>query len=179
MKYTSDSAPITPSQARHQVVQTATQRASQVKDTVSQEAGRAIDNVKSAAKEQLDRQRLELSDSLGSVSDALRNTSRRMNDSTLAPQMTRVADAVSSARDFLEQHKVEDVGVALRRLSLRSPVVFYSGLFAVGFLAGRFLTSTDQLVVNEPVLEIDLLQAPPHVEQQTPVAEVVNYRGPY
>lgn len=179
MKYTSDTASITPSQARQQVVQTAAQRASQVKETVTQEAGRAIDNVKSAAKEQLDRQRVELSDSLGSVSDALRNTSRRMNDSTLAPQMTRVADAVSTARDFLEQHQVDDVGVALRRLSLRSPVVFYSGLFAVGFLAGRFLTSTDQVTLDEPELEIDLLQAPPHIEQQTPVAEVVNYRGPY
>ena len=176
MKYAHDPTPLTSPRA---ATQDTTARALQVKETVSHETSRALGNIKSAAREQLERQRLELSSSLGSVSEALLKTSRRMNGSSLSPQLRRAADAMSSARSFLEHHQVDDVGVALRRLSLRNPVVFYSSLFAVGFVAGRFLTSTEQSSLEEPELEIDLLQVPPHVERQTPKEEVVTYRGPY
>lgn len=170
---------MTSSQARQEVLHTATTRAREVKETVSQEAGRAVENIKAAAKDQLERQRMELADSLSSVKKALRNTSTRMGDSNITSGVERVADAVESAQRFLDSHQIDDVGVALRRLSMQSPLVFYSGLFALGFAAGRFLTSTEHYSLDEPELEIDLLNAPPRLEQQTPLAKAVPYNGSY
>lgn len=164
--------------ARQEVLRTASLRASEVKQTVSQEAGRALDNIKTATREQLERQRMELADSLSSVKKALRDTSTRMDNAALAPGIERVADAVESAQRFLDSHEVDDVGIALRRLSTRSPIMFYSGLFALGFAAGRFLTSTEHDTLDGPELEIDLLQATPYGEQ--PFLETaVPYHGPY
>lgn len=166
------------SPTRQEILRGASRRAREVKETVSHEAGRALENIKVATKDQLERQRMELADSLNSVKKALRNTSSRMGNPTLTPGVERVADAVESAQRFLDSHEVDDVGVALRRLSMREPVVFYGGLFALGFVAGRFLTSTEPYSLDQPELEIDLLKAPPHVEQ-TSLETAVPYHGPY
>ena len=109
---------ISPSPARQEVITAATARARQVKETVSAETGRAVENIKTAAREQLEKQRQELSHSLRSVQKALRNNSGKMEQSSLSPGVERLADEVGSAQQFLENHRVDDVGVALRRLSL-------------------------------------------------------------
>lgn len=170
---------ISPSPARQEVITAATARARQVKETVSAETGRAVENIKTAAREQLEKQRQELSQSLLSVQKALRNSSGKMEQSSLSPGVERLADAVGSAQQFLENHRVDDVGVALRRLSLKSPAVFYTGLFALGFVAGRFVTSTEKHETFEPEIEIDLLNAPPSAERPNPVGKAVEYHGSY
>lgn len=170
---------ISTSLAQREIIPAATARARQVKETVSAETGRAVENIKTAAREQLEIQRQELSDSLGSVQKALRNTSGKMGQSHASPGVERLADAVGSAQRFLETHQIDDVGVALRRLSLKSPAIFYTGLFALGFVGGRFLTSTQQMDSYEPEIEVDLLNAPPSVQQTSPTEKAVKYHGSY
>lgn len=163
-----------------EVVQTARDSAIQVKTIVTEEATRAVDSIKTAAIEQAERQKSELAESLRSVDEALRKTSGQMENSSLAPQVERVADALNTASKFIEEHKIEDLGVALRRLSLQNPVVFYSGLFALGFAAGRFLSSTENRPIAPDELEIDLLDAAPvAVEYQPEPVQVVSHHGPY
>lgn len=171
--------------ATKEVLQAARDQAVQVKDTMAVEATRALDSVKSAAFEQAERQKSELASSLKSVDEALRRTTSEMDNPTLAPQMERVADAVSTASHFIEEHSIEELGPALRRLSLQSPVIFYSGLFALGFVAGRFLSSTENRPVELPDYDINLLDEdlsepqPASLEQQNLNPPMVSHYGSY
>jgi hypothetical protein len=167
-----------------EVAAVARQSAAQVKDVVAEEAARAMDSIKSAASEQMRRGKMELTSSLRSVDIALRRTSQEMADSPLAPQMERAADAVASACDFVESHGIEDLGLAARQLSLHHPVLFYSGIFALGFAAGRFLSSTQSRPLELPEHDINLLEEelePSLVEpaQQSLTSPTVSYHGPY
>lgn len=157
-----------------EVLQTAKEGAVQVKDTVAQEASRAVDSIKTAAKEQVERGKTELADSLKSVDQALRRTSSEMDNPTLAPQMERMADAVATAHQFIEEHRIEDLGKAVRRISLQHPVLFYSGIFALGFAAGRFFSSSQMRMPDTAdygMLENDPISMP----AATPTPEVSHY----
>jgi hypothetical protein len=167
--------------AKQQVIQTAKERAQHVKTTVTEETTRAVENIKSAAMETVERQKSELAESLRSVDQALRKTTAGMENSALAPQVEKVADAISQAHQFIEHHGIEDLGVALRRLSLQHPAVFYSGLFAIGFAAGRFLSASEQHAMSQPELDTNLLDATPDVDvdNQPEPSQVVSHHGPY
>lgn len=147
---------------KQEVVETASEQMMHVKATVAEQAGKALTGVKFAAHTQLDRQKKEITKSLRSVDRALRKSTENMSNPTLAPQMVRVADALSQAGDFLDRHEVEDLATSARQLSLRQPALFYSGVFALGLVAGRFLSSTQHRnEQNEVELEMNLLNAPP------------------
>ncbi len=175
--------------ATKEVLQAAREQAVQVKDTMAIEATRALDSVKSAAFEQVEIQKADLAHSLRSVNEALLRTTQEMDNPTLAPQMERVADAVASAGKFIENHSIEEVGPALRRLSLQSPVLFYSGIFALGFAAGRFFSSTEHRPIEEPDVELpdydinlldeDLTPQSASLEQQTLTPPMVSHHGSY
>jgi hypothetical protein len=159
--------------ATDDVVQTARDRGQHVKETVTQEASRAVDSIKTAALEQADRQKNEIAGSLKSVDEALRQTSSEMDNPALAPKVEMVADAISQVHQFIEEHDVEDLGTAVRQLSLRHPVLFYSGVFAIGFVAGRFLSSTESR--DEP----DMLSNSLASHNQALSRPTVAYNGPY
>lgn len=161
--------------ATREVIQTAKESAVHVKGTVAEEASRAMDSIKTAAAESVERGKNELAGSLKSVDEALRKTSSEMQNSTLAPQVEKVADAVAQAQQFIEQHSIEDLGVAVRRLSLQHPVVFYAGIFAVGFAAGRFLSSTESRLAQP---EINLQNEGLYDQQPMP-NRMVSHHGSY
>lgn len=164
-----------------EVLLTARERATQVKETVAEEASRAVESIKLAASEQVEKGKAELAESLKSVDQALRRTSSQMEDPRLAPRMEKVADAVSHATQFIETHGIEDLGVAVRRLSLQHPVMFYSGVFALGFAAGRFLSSTENrpLELEAPDYDINLLEEDLDPSNQTLPQPQVSYHGSY
>lgn len=162
-----------------EVLLTARERATQVKETVAEEASRAVESIKLAASEQMSRGKNELAESLKSVDEALRRTSSEMEDSPLAPQMEKVADAVAHAHQFIETHGIEDLGVALRRLSLQHPVMFYSGIFAIGFAAGRFLSATESRPLETPEYDINLLEENIDPDNQTLTQPLVSHHGSY
>jgi len=170
-----------PPSATQEVIETAKERAQQVKATVTEEAGRAVESIKTAAIEQAERGKSELAESLKSVDEALRKTSSGMENATLAPQVERMADVISQAQQFVETHRIEDLGTAVRRLSLQHPAVFYAGIFALGFVAGRFLSSTENRTLEQQELEINLLDAAPRVdvEYQPEPQQVVSHHGSY
>lgn len=166
--------------ATQEVIATARDSAQQVKALVSEEASRAADTIRTVALEQMDRQKGELAGSLRSVEQALRKTSEELENPILAPRVEQAADALHSAHQFLEHHGVEDVGVAVRRISLQHPVIFYTGIFALGFAAGRFLTASAQQAL-EPVPEVNLLDEDLHLDplDQQPMPQVVSHHGSY
>jgi hypothetical protein len=164
------------SSATREVIQTAKERAVHVKGTVAEEANRAMDSIKSAAAESVERGKHELAGSLKSVDEALRKTSSEMQNSALAPQVERVADALAQAHQFIEQHSIEDLGAAVRRLSLQYPVVFYAGIFAAGFAAGRFLSSTENRSFDQA--EINLHDEDISDNQPMP-GQMVSHHGSY
>lgn len=165
--------------ATQEVATVAKESAVQVKEVVAVEAGRAVDSIKSAASEQMERGKMELASSLKSVDEALRRTSNEMADSPLAPQMERAADAVATAAEFIETHGLEDLGVAVRQLSLQHPVIFYSGIFALGFAAGRFLSSTQTRALEQPELEISFLEEDLDTTNQPLPSPMVSHYGSY
>ena len=162
-----------------EVLLTARERATQVKETVTEEASRAVESIKLAASEQVEKGKSELAESLKSVDKALRRTSSEMQDPRLAPQMEKVADAVAQATQFIETHGIEDLGVAVRRLSLQHPVMFYSGIFALGFAAGRFLSSTENRPLDVPDYDINLLDEDLGPNNQTLPQPLVSHHGSY
>lgn len=174
MKYVSDTQT---NQTSGEVLQTAREGAAHVKDAVAEEASRTIDSIKAAAKDQVKRGKSELTDSLKSVDKALRRTSSEMENPTLAPQVERIADAVTTAHQFIEEHQVEDLGKAVRRLSLQHPVLFYSGIFALGFAAGRFFSSSQNRLLEPSELDVNLLDE----DLAAPVTSrpMVNPHGPH
>lgn len=175
--------------ATKEVLQTARDQAVQVKDTMSTEATRALDSVKSAALKQAETQKADLAQTLKSVNKAIRRTTSEMENPALAPQMERVADAVASAGKFIESHSIEEVGPALRRLSLQSPTLFYAGIFALGFAAGRFFSSTEHRPIEEADLDLpdydinlldeDLAPQTASFEQQNLNEQMVSHHGSY
>lgn len=165
--------------APREVLLAARERATQVKETVTEEASRAVESIKLAASEQMAKGKSELAESLKSVDEALRRTSSEMEDSPLAPQVEKVADAVAHAHQFIETHGMEDIGVAVRRLSLLHPVIFYSSIFALGFAAGRFLSSTETRAPELPDYDINLLDEDLDANNQTLSQPLVSHHGPY
>ncbi len=161
--------------ARQKVADTASDQMMHVKATVAEQAGKALTGVKFAAQTQLERQKKEITKSLRSVDRALRQSTQNMSNPTLAPHMERIADALSQAGNFLDRHHVEDIASSARQLSLRQPALFYTGVFAIGLAAGRFLSATEHRVETpqEVSLGTNVTPTPP---APTPIPLTHNIR---
>jgi hypothetical protein len=104
-----------------------------------------IDKVKQGATAQLSTQKDRATEGIGSVVDAVRQSTRHLRDN----QHDTIAEYVDQAAGHLErwsnQLKEKNVGEILQeaqQLARRRPAVFIGAAFAVGLLGARFLKSS-------------------------------------
>jgi len=104
-----------------------------------------IDKVKQGATAQLSTQKDRATEGIGSVVDAVRQSTRHLRDN----QHETIAEYVDQAAGHLErwsnQLKEKNVGEILQeaqQLARRRPAVFIGTAFAVGLLGARFLKSS-------------------------------------
>jgi hypothetical protein len=103
------------------------------------------DKVRARAAAQLNTQKNRATDGIGSVAQAVRDTTQHLRES----QHETVAQYVEQAADRLERFstslKNKDVGELVedaQRLARRQPALFVGGAFALGLVGARFFKSS-------------------------------------
>ncbi len=132
-----DKAQETASQAGKKVAETASVAKEQAKRTVAQVGEQAKQNVGSRMG--------EVAEELGTVADAVRQTSEELSaqdQAGIARYGTRIADQIESVSSYLNERGVEDVLTDVEDLARRQPALFLGGALMLGILVGRFLRSS-------------------------------------
>lgn len=113
--------------------------------TASNQGGGLADKVRERAKEQLSSQKDRATDGLGSVVQAVRQSSRQLRDE----QHDQIASYVEQAADQMERFsqalRNKDVGELVedaQRLARRQPALFVGSAFALGLVGARFFKSS-------------------------------------
>jgi hypothetical protein len=114
----------------------------QAKETVSQAASQAGDKVASRLNGQKDR----AAEGLGSVADALRQTSDQLRgqDQTLPVHqyISSAADQVERFSGYLRSTNTREMVQRLEQFAREQPAVFLGSAFMLGLLGARFLKSS-------------------------------------
>lgn len=104
-----------------------------------------VGKVKEQAAAQLSSQKERATDSLGSVAQAVRQTTQHLRDNqheTVARYAEQTAEQIER---FSQRLKDKDIGELLndaQRLARRQPALFIGGAFALGLIGARFLKSS-------------------------------------
>ncbi len=136
---TMDKAQEAADQAGKKVAETASAAKEQAKRTVSQ--------VGEQAKTTVDSRMSEVAQELGSVADAVRQTSQELGDDDqmgIARYGNRIADQIEQVSTYLSDRGVEEVLTDVQSLARRQPALFLGGAFTLGLLVGRFMRSSSQ-----------------------------------
>jgi len=114
-------------------------------ETNSTITGGIVGRVREQATAQLSSQKDKATDGLGSVAQAVRETTKHLRDNqhdTVARYAEQTADRLER---FSQRLKDKDVGELLndaQQLARRQPALFIGGAFALGLLGARFLKSS-------------------------------------
>jgi hypothetical protein len=119
----------------------------QVKSTAADAYGTAT----SKATEKLEEQKSSFSSSLTSVAENIRKIGRNLGEegpesgltSSAATYTDTAADKIEQAARYFERHDVEAIYHDVEDLARQNPAIFIGGAFALGFLAARFLKSSN------------------------------------
>jgi len=114
-------------------------------DGAKQIAGDAVAQVRESAQAQVSGGKDRLADGLGNVANAIRDTGDRLREGDqtgLTQYVTRAADGVEAASDYLKENSLGDVLGDLGSFARREPAMFLGGAFVLGLLGGRFLKSS-------------------------------------
>ena len=114
-------------------------------DATSTNTSGIVGKVKEQATAQLSTQKNRATDGLGSVAQAVRQTTQHLRDNqndTVARYAEQAADQIER---FSERLRNKDVGELMndaQQLARRQPALFVGGAFAIGLLGARFLKSS-------------------------------------
>ena len=114
-------------------------------ETNSSNTSGIVGKVKEQATAQLSSQKDRATDGLGSVAQAVRQTTQHLRDNqndTVARYAEQAADQIER---FSERLRNKDVGELMndaQQLARRQPALFVGGAFAIGLLSARFLKSS-------------------------------------
>lgn len=114
-------------------------------ETNSSNTSGIVGKVKEQATAQLSSQKDRATDGLGSVAQAVRQTTQHLRENqndTVARYAEQAADQIER---FSERLRNKDVGELLndaQQLARRQPALFVGGAFAIGLLGARFLKSS-------------------------------------
>ena len=114
-------------------------------ETNSSNTSGLVGKVKEQATAQLSSQKDRATDGLGSVAQAVRQTTQHLRDNqndTVARYAEQAADQIER---FSERLRNKDVGELMndaQQLARRQPALFVGGAFAIGLLGARFLKSS-------------------------------------
>jgi len=115
--------------------------------TTDQQSNRhgIIDQVRERAAAQLSSQKDRATDSLGSVAQAVRQTTGQLRTDkhdTIAGYIDQAADQIDRWSQRLREKDVNDIMRDVQQLARRQPAVFIGSAFALGLVGARFLKSS-------------------------------------
>jgi hypothetical protein len=123
---------------------------------VRSSASEAFDNVTTKATEKLEEHKSNLSTGLTNVASGFREFGNTIANKGTENQLTRItsemsnaaAKKIDSAADYFESHDLNAMYRDVESLARRNPAIFLGGAFALGFLAARFLKSSNPRRLN-------------------------------
>lgn len=128
--------------------------------SAGQTAGEVYGQAKDKAANVLDEKKSDLASGLTSVADSLRQTSDNLQTGGEKNQVanltakygTSLADQVEKLSGYLDNKDLRGMLRDLETFARRNPAVFLGGAFALGFLAARFLKSSNpnQALMRRP-----------------------------
>jgi len=135
-----------------QAKQTVSESVSQVKQATSETLNQAkqavsesLDDTKRQVQSTLDTQKSQVAGRLGSVANALRQTSEQLkaqNETTFALYAESAAEQIENWSELLQTKNLNDLVNEVQDFARRQPEVFIAGSLAAGLLLGRFLKSS-------------------------------------
>jgi hypothetical protein len=115
-------------------------------EQAKEKAGQLVDQARETVQEQLGVQKDRAAASLGSVAAAIRETSAslRNRDQRAVGQYTeRIADWADEFTGYLRSSDINQLVGEVEQFGRRRPAVFLGGAFLLGFMAARFLKSSN------------------------------------
>ena len=104
-----------------------------------------VTRVKETATSQLSAQKDKATEGLGSVAQAVRQTTQNLRDQqhdTVAQYVERAADQIERISEGLKNKDVTELFDDAQRLARQQPALFIGGAFALGLVGARFLKSS-------------------------------------
>jgi hypothetical protein len=111
-----------------------------------------VDKLRSGAASQLNNQKDRATEGLGSVVQAVRQSTQQLREQhhdTLAKYVEQAADQIDRMSRRLREKDVTQLMGDVQRLSRRQPAAFVGGAFALGLIAARFFKSSARDERNE------------------------------
>jgi exonuclease VII large subunit len=115
------------------------------RNTTGSAAAGLMDRMKDSATSQLGAQKDRATDGLGSVAQAVRQSTQQLRDQqheTIAQYVEQAADQIERFATRLKDRNVGDLAREAQDLARRRPVLFIGSAFALGLLGARFLKSS-------------------------------------
>ncbi len=133
---------------------------SQAKETTGKVASQALGQVQEKATSQIDKQKSNLAQGLGSVAGSIRQMGDGLKDSGeqigvakyAAQYSNSLADQVERFSSYLDRKEVGELIHDVEYYARRNPALFIGGAFALGLLGARFLKSSspNQALIPSP-----------------------------
>ena len=104
-----------------------------------------MDRVKESATSQLGAQKDRATDGIGSVAQAVRQSTQQLRDQkheTIAQYVEQAADQLERFANRLKDKNVGDLAREAQDLARRRPAIFIGSAFALGLLGARFIKSS-------------------------------------
>ena len=111
----------------------------------NQGASGMMSKVRERATEQLSSQKNKATDGLGSVAQAVRQSTQQLRDQqheTLAGYVERAADQIDRLSHKLRDKDIGELVEDAQRLARRQPALFIGSAFVLGVLGARFMKSS-------------------------------------
>lgn len=118
---------------------------SEVAQQTRQQAGDLVNQARDQVRTQISSQKDALAGGVGSLAQALRQSSGQLQgqeQALVAPVIDRAAQVAEGLSGYLQEHSLEDLVGEVESFARREPVLFLGGAFALGFVAARFLKTS-------------------------------------
>jgi hypothetical protein len=113
----------------------------------AQAGGGIIGQARERATAELTEQKNRAVDGIGSLTQAVRQSTQQLRDQdhdTLAQYVERAASQIDRLAQQLRDKDVNDLFMDVQRLARRQPAVFIGSAFALGLIGARFLKSSSR-----------------------------------
>ena len=110
-----------------------------------QQTSGILNQVRDKAASQLNEQKTRATDSLGSVAQAVRQSTHHLREQqydTVAQFVERAADQIERFSNHLRERDLNDLVQEAQRFARQQPAVFIGSSFAAGMLAARFIKAS-------------------------------------
>jgi hypothetical protein len=120
-------------------------RAGEIAQQAQQKLSEAAAQASEQALSQLEARKAQAAEGLGSVAEALEQTSeqlRNQQQAVVPEYLHGAAETIRGAADYLKTNDVRQLVENVREVARRQPELFLGGAFVLGLLTARFLKSS-------------------------------------